>query len=78
MPKSPISPAENSAFSRDSVGPWRGGGEEMGRGEEDKIERNLKKKSNLITLVHCWRPLKSSKLLAAFVSAAVLSAANKL
>ena len=32
MPKSPISPAENSAFSRDSVGPWGGGGEEAGEG----------------------------------------------
>ena len=26
MPKSPISPAGNSAFPRDSVGPWEGGG----------------------------------------------------
>ena len=47
MPKSPISPAENSAFSRDSVGPWRGGGEETGRGEEDKIEKKFENKNQI-------------------------------
>ena len=38
MPKSPISPAENSAFCRDSAGPWGGGGE-AGEGErKTKLE----------------------------------------
>ena len=42
----PKSPAENSAFSRDSFGPWGGGGEEWGegRGEEDKIGMKFEKK----------------------------------
>ena len=51
--------------------------EKAGEGERRaKFEKKKKKLfSNLINLVHCWRPLKQ---LAAFVSAAVLSAANKL
>ena len=38
VPKSPIFPAETSAFSRDSVGPWGGGKREEageGRGEQN-------------------------------------------
>ena len=76
----PKSPAENSAFSRDSVGPWKGGGGGGGGGERrTKLEWNLKKKFQIWLL---WSIAGDrSKLctwFAAFVSAAVLSAANKL
>ena len=44
------------------VGPWGGGWEEAGRGRGGQNLNGIQKKlfSNLINLVHCWRPLKTT------------------